>query len=1596
MAFGKLKKWLEGAVAQVNPLDNGRTFQTVQQKGSNYTPKPAASVVHQITHNGATNVVGDYVAKPLIRGSMALNQGIGNLERKALHMPSLNADQYMKQTGISGLDKFSGYKGTKQQIVGDAITNVSNIAIPGSSKLVTGAFKSVTPKVIPKIIPTAVANSGVGAVAGAVNNVGTQFSNDRIHNVKDFGQAVKQGAQAGALFGGAGTLAAPVISKGVKVAVPGAQKAAQALSLDTPEIRQLKAQKQASVEAFHNSNPKMAKAHAENVRNLDQQIQAIQQGGYVRISKEDPLKALKQEAPKSIDELANDPLFNNTQNVPPANAFQDILPSKTRPNSIKEVVNGGGNPLYHDTNAKGVLGILDSGEIRPSQAPFSQIAGQGKRVSTTRNFDNYSRYHNSPYRFVIDEGKTGQKSIPDNRQEFESIFNKPVKSNAIHALAIDTTNPAIIADAQNGKLVQVLAKAKEKGINVEPFEGKVLPNEYSNNEIQQLAKQAFTDLYNQAHKNKLGLTKLNEGGYVRIGKTKNVQPNNPIDAIKAESKRFGYDKGYSEEGQIANTVDELMREQNAVREVGIPLIDKYQSKLDGTKSIEQLMTPSELKAYKAAQIKSDKADKLLMDYFDAKKRAKANPQTVEPPVLPKTETASPPLPPAKVSTQTMTPPPNGPKVNIGELPPGKTKATRFASKTVPESNVVSEPVKGSIKAPEYSPQTERQGYANSLSRLQKEGDKTFENNVFANLEKKPGTISRQEAIDATTHAQLLDSKGDDASIRKATQIYEKLSEHYTAAGQTVQVAAIMSRRTPAGMKGWAISTLKKEGVKPSTELQRQITDLAQQKNFTDLADLVSKNVPSSTADKIINFWRAGLLTAPTTTGGNLLGNSGEAAVRKGFVNPVATAADVVMGKFTGKRTMTLAKPGEAGSGFIQGAKEFGKGVDGAKYDVPKRTNYDTKVIDGYVNGVYRLMGVADTPFSGAAEREALSSIAKAEAINKGLKGKAKDQFVKEFMAKPSEQAIARAKQEADYAVFKNPTALGKVAAGAKRPAGAVGDFFIPFTQVPAAIATRIVERTPIGIANQVVKQIKHIKTGGEFDQRAMSQAIGNGLFGPAIMGAGYALAQNGQLTFGYPTDKKERALWDAEGKQPYSVRVGDRWYSLNYLQPFGTLLSVGGQAADAAKKGKNVQQIVAQGVATAGQSVANQSFLKGISGALDAITDPERSVQKYVEQTTSSVVPNFIRSGARAADPIQRKPEGIVEGVKSGIPGLRQQTTPKYNEITGAPLPAKDTFANQYLNPLKPSKVKGDQVTSELARLQSTENGVIPTQYNKSALGKNNKLTDKQVQDLQSSITPQVNKEWSNLIKSQEYQQSSDEDKAKMLKKVSEQVSAQGKTDFSNKNKISYTPSTSSGQINSKIDPHSQKVLKEYYTLSQERKDQKAYGENDYDYKVIKAKYDNDLANNKLSKKEKVTRLEAVKKAEVGSKYSKDVRDFYSLNKNDLWDYLSTEEQGQDKQKLANDILAYDKSLKAAGLISKLKFGSGFASSSGGRKGGRKGKGITLSGADLSANDAPKSVGIKIGNKRAPGTSMRVPKGIRVAKAKPVKLGGGKIRKVSV
>jgi len=785
---------------------------------------------------------------------------------------------------------------------------------------------------------------------------------------------------------------------------------------------------------------------------------------------------------------------------------------------------------------------------------------------------------------------------------------------------------------------------------------------------------------------------------------------------------------------------------------------------------------------------------------------------------------------ALTATQSLPPalPPRPPVNATGQplLGMGKQKATRFADKTIPESKFVSPEIQEITKknAPLYTPENEGIRFNQAITKYEKLGKDKFENQLYEQLNAKKGSISSSTVAESQTLAAKLDAEGNYA---KASEIYDKISEHLTAAGQTIQAAAIMSRRSPDGLRRHALQTIQKSGIKITKIMQDDLGELTQavrkaqtstdkQRATYAIGEYVKKQVPDNWWNKSVNMWRAGLLTSPVTTGGNLLANSAETALRKGIINPTATLADMIMGTVTGKRTMTLAKAGSATRGLGVGAKslpeylktgfEAGDTSLKPKYENSGTINYGSgplgKTLGAYVNGVYRLMGVADAPFRKAAEFEVLSSIAKAEAINKGLKGQARTEFVKQFIANPPKEAVQRVADEGTRATFQNDTLLNDVAQGLKSkleqrsaPARAVSDFVIPFVRTPSAIATRMIERTPIGVAKEVVNQIVNVRSGKAFDQRAMSQAIGNGAFGSLAIGAGIALANTGAMTFGFPSEGSERKLWELEGKQPYSVKVGDRWLSLNYLQPFGTLLAIGGQAGQDIKDGDSSGEAITKALATAGQSIQDQSFLKGINGVLTAISDPDRSARRYMEQTVSSVVPNFIRAGARSLDSVQREATNVTESLMSAIPGLRQNV-PVKKDVFGRDLAAKDNFLNQFVNPLRPSKVKTDPMTEELRRLKDSGLATFPTESNKNVFGKETPLGRDELSKLNTSVAQSVAKQWESAMKSDDYNLLNDEDKKKTLDAIKKDYSAVAKAQWASDNGFGavYKPNLSSKQ----------------------------------------------------------------------------------------------------------------------------------------------------------------------------------------------------------
>lgn len=744
-----------------------------------------------------------------------------------------------------------------------------------------------------------------------------------------------------------------------------------------------------------------------------------------------------------------------------------------------------------------------------------------------------------------------------------------------------------------------------------------------------------------------------------------------------------------------------------------------------------------------------------------------------------------------------TPKPPLPKEKLVSSPKSTSKVRGFAT-TVKSSRVTTPELNKALGKNTYRVKSNKVLLAQARDNIAKDYDSAY--NTATTKASDQGVATATELI------KYHQAKGE---FKLAAEIADKAAKNLTDLGRGVQAASLYSRISPEGIVRYAAREAQKGGNKLEPSIAQQLTKMAkevgrmpdgEQKAIAvqKMLDLAKAQNPSSTAQKVIDVWKAGLLTAPTTHAGNILSNTIEGTTQQALVNPLATLFDIPTSLVTGRRSRVLNTKGLF-SGAVEGTKRGGKylttGYDARnplnKYELQNKTVFGQgpvgKAATGYTQGVFRALGAADQPFYYATLRSSLRNEALTAAKNQGLRGAKKDAFVNSFLKNPDIGALERATQEAKRSVFANQTALGKAASSLKR-GHPVGQFAIPFSQVPSSIATRILERSPVGYVNAASDIVKAAQGKG-FNQRAFTEKLSNATVGTAgALVVGKVLAQNNMISLGYPQNPKEKSRWQAEGRQPYSVKLGNKWISLNYVQPFGSILAYGAAFSQAQKDGKSLEQSLATATGEASKSLSSQSFLKGVSGIFQAVQDPARSAEQFFETTAGSVVPNAIRALARSTDPLQRQVNTPLQSIQRGIPGQSEKLLPS-QDVFGTDMPRPSSAANSLLNPLRPSNIRGTDVTAEVDRLHqtdptNTDMDVMPTPLEKTQTfgGEQVALTDKQLYSLQKSVGQNVNEVWGAMIATPEYAALTDPEKAAALRKMRIDITAIVKNQFGQEN----------------------------------------------------------------------------------------------------------------------------------------------------------------------------------------------------------------------
>jgi hypothetical protein len=333
--------------------------------------------------------------------------------------------------------------------------------------------------------------------------------------------------------------------------------------------------------------------------------------------------------------------------------------------------------------------------------------------------------------------------------------------------------------------------------------------------------------------------------------------------------------------------------------------------------------------------------------------------------------------------------------------------------------------------------------------------------------------------------------------------------------------------------------------------------------------------------------------------------------------------------------------------------------------------HDALMASRVIQGVpTRLLGAQDEFFKTIAYRSYVQARAAVIGENAGLAGQDLVDHVANALKKAYDtegRAVDKdALYEAQVRVFNQElekNTFGFALRNARSSWPALG-FIFPFVKTPVNVLRYAWKYTPVlNLAQKEYRQMLSGYRGAEQQAHAIGQLATGGL----IMGFFGMLAANGRITGGGPSDRvAAKALRDS-GWRPYSFVWKDADGKPQYV-PFGRFDPIGLPAGIAADLYNHFlgggdeftfqQAATASGVAIA-KAIANRSFLVNINQLVDALSDPDANMEKFLGAQGSSMLPfSSAMRGYVNQDPHLRDARDLVDRILKDVPGYSEGLPP--------------------------------------------------------------------------------------------------------------------------------------------------------------------------------------------------------------------------------------------------------------------------------------------------------------------------------------------------
>jgi len=254
-------------------------------------------------------------------------------------------------------------------------------------------------------------------------------------------------------------------------------------------------------------------------------------------------------------------------------------------------------------------------------------------------------------------------------------------------------------------------------------------------------------------------------------------------------------------------------------------------------------------------------------------------------------------------------------------------------------------------------------------------------------------------------------------------------------------------------------------------------------------------------------------------------------------------------------------------------------------------------------------------------------------------------------------------------------------------------FTLPFIKTPMNIFKQGIEYSPLGFSTIYKAKNK---------QEQLAKAI----MGTGTMLGIATLLGDERLTGAAPTNKEDYDRWKAAGIQPYSVKIGDKWYSYQKLHPamaynFALVTSLD-QALNNGKITDDTFMKVLRAFGNQAAFLADQSYMKSIGELNQGLSGNPEKLASFVSNYPEQLVPFRAMLGwiTRATDDVERQidpnatqMEKIMQEFFTQIPWKADELQERLNPKTGEAIKRP----NKIFNAFSPVRVTSE--TPEAAQM---------------------------------------------------------------------------------------------------------------------------------------------------------------------------------------------------------------------------------------------------------------------------------------------------------